>query len=128
MRILGTGVDITECVRIAEMIDRHGETFIRRVFTDAEVDYCGKYKQPVERYSGRWAAKEATLKALGTGWSKGIAWTDVEVVNEATGKPVLSLHGAAAAHARSIGVDDLQISISHCSTHAVAFVTASTND
>ena len=125
MRIIGIGTDITECERISRMLERHPESFTERVFTDAENAYCSRGKrQSTEHYTGRWAAKEAVLKALGTGWSSGITWRDIEILNEPGGKPVVRLSGAAAEIAREIGVTEIQISISHCVSHAVAFAVA----
>jgi len=125
MKIIGIGTDITECDRIARMIQRHPETFIPRVFTDAEIAYCSRGKrQSEEHYTGRWAAKEAILKALGTGWSSGITWRDIEILNEPSGKPNVHLTGAAAKIADEKGITEIQISISHCISHAVAFAVA----
>ena len=125
MRIIGIGTDITECDRINRMIRRHTETFVQRVFTDAEIAYCSRGKrQSAEHYTGRWAAKEAILKALGTGWSSGITWRDIEILNEPGGKPYVHLTGAAAEIAREQGITEIQISISHCVSHAVAFAVA----
>jgi holo-[acyl-carrier protein] synthase len=125
MRIIGIGTDITECERIARMLERHPESFVERVFTDAENAYCSRGKrQSVEHYTGRWAAKEAVLKALGTGWSSGITWRDVEILNEPGGKPFVRLTGAAAEIAHEKGIAEIQISISHCVSHAVAFAVA----
>ncbi|MCL2622911.1 MAG: holo-ACP synthase [Planctomycetaceae bacterium] len=125
MRILGIGTDITECDRIARMLERHPESFAERVFTDAENDYCSRGKrQSAEHYTGRWAAKEAVLKALGTGWSSGITWRDIEILNEPSGQPFVRLTGAAAEIAREKGIAEIQVSISHCASHAVAFAVA----
>ncbi|MDA1180440.1 MAG: holo-ACP synthase, partial [Planctomycetota bacterium] len=79
MRVIGIGTDIIECLRIAQMIERHGDQFINRVYTDYEMEYCRARKASTQHYAGRWAAKEAVLKALGTGWIRGITWRDVEV-------------------------------------------------
>ena len=87
MAIVGTGIDIVECLRIAQMIERHGELFITRVYTDAEIEYCTARKAATQHYSGRWAAKEAVLKALGTGWRRGISWRDIEIRNDRKGAP-----------------------------------------
>ena len=81
MDILGIGTDIIECPRIGKMIEQHGELFLRRVYTEREIRYCQARKHAIEHFAGRWAAKEAILKAIGTGWSRGIAWTDLEVRN-----------------------------------------------
>ena len=125
MQIFGIGTDITECDRIARMIERHPESFVPRVFTDAEIAYCSRGKrQSAEHFTGRWAAKEAILKALGTGWSSGITWRDVEILNEPGGKPFVRLTGVAAEIAREKDISEIQISISHCISHAVAFAIA----
>ncbi len=122
--IIGIGTDITECLRVAKMIESHGEQFIDRVYTPLEIRYCQHRKQLTEHYTGRWAAKEAVLKALGTGWVKGIRWRDVEVINLPGGKPTIELHGGAAEVAEKLGITQVQISISHCRTHATAFAVA----
>ena len=125
MQILGIGTDITECERIGRMLERHPESFTQRVFTDAENAYCSRGKRrSVEHYTGRWAAKEAILKALGTGWSGKITWHDVEILNEPGGKPYVNLTGAASEVAKDKGITEIQISISHCVSHAVAFAVA----
>lgn len=122
--VIGIGTDIVECLRIAQMIERHGELFIHRVYTPHEVEYCQQRKQSTQHFAGRWAAKEAVLKALGTGWIKGIGWRDVEVRNEGGGKPVISLHGGARERAQAIGLQQMLISISHCRSHATAYALA----
>jgi holo-[acyl-carrier protein] synthase len=120
MRILGHGVDIVEVARIGDMVDEHGDRFLDRCFTAAERGYSQSRKRGSEHLAGRFAAKEAVLKALGTGWRNGIAWTDVEVVPMATGQPDLKLHGAAAEAARRAGITSWSISISHTESHAMA--------
>src|SRR4051794_5226494 len=90
--LIGIGTDIVECLRIAQMIERHGELFINRVYTPHEMRYCLDRKQSTQHFAGRWAAKEAVLKAIGTGWIKGIGWRDVEVRNDGAGKPSIVLH------------------------------------
>ena len=120
MAIIGIGTDITECLRIARMIERHGELFIDRVYTPAEIKYCQSRKQATQHYTGRWAAKEAILKALGTGWRKGISWRDVEVRNEPGGKPVVAFRGGAKEVVEQLGITDIHITISHCRSHATA--------
>src|SRR3954454_1845926 len=94
MEIIGIGTDIVECLRIGRMIERHGELFLTRVYTAAEIRYCQSRKRSLEHFAGRWAAKEAILKALGTGWRRGLEWTSVEVVNETGGRPRVLLSGA----------------------------------
>jgi holo-[acyl-carrier protein] synthase len=123
-RVLGIGTDIVECLRIAQMIERHGELFIHRVYTPHEMQYCQERKQSTQHFAGRWAAKEAVLKALGTGWIKGISWRDVEVRNDGGGKPSVTLHGGALERAQAIGLEQMLISISHCRSHATAYALA----
>ena len=124
MNILGIGTDIIEVDRIGQMIDKHDDLFLRRVFTPLEIEYCGGRKSAMQHYAGRWAAKEAALKALGTGWSRGIKWTDMEVANLMGGKPELKIHGVASDIATEMGIHEMQISISHCRAFAVAYVIA----
>src|SRR4051812_49304061 len=121
MNIFGIGTDIIECLRIAQMIERHGELFIGRVFTPDEIHYCQSRKQATQHFAGRWAAKEAVLKALGTGWRKGISWRDIEVLNDPLGKPCVSLCGGARDVSEHLKMRDLQVTISHCRSHAMAF-------
>lgn len=102
------------------MIDRHGETFLDRVFTRVEIDYCGRHKSASERYAGHFAAKEAVLKALGTGWGRGISWHDVEIRHALTGAPLVVLTGEAREHARRNSIERILLSLSHCRTHATA--------
>lgn len=122
--VIGIGTDIVECQRIANMIEKHDDLFKQRVFTAAEIEYCSLRKAAVQHFAGRWAAKEAALKAIGTGWAKGIQWTDIEIVNEVGGKPTIELHQAGLAVARERGIQQILISISHCQSYAVAFATA----
>jgi holo-[acyl-carrier protein] synthase len=121
MSILGIGLDATELARIDEMLRRYGERFIRRVFTDGEIEYCTRRRFPAPHYAGRWAAKEAAMKALGTGHSRGVAWRDVEIVRRG-GPPQLQLHGVAADHAARLGVTRSLVTITHCQTLAIAQV------
>ncbi len=94
-KTIGIGTDIIECHRIAQMIDKHEDQFLQRVFTRREVDYCNARKASTQHFAGRWAAKEAVLKVLGTGWSRGIQWTDVEVCSGIDGRPTIQLAGQA---------------------------------
>ena len=107
MNVIGIGTDITECSRIEKMIQKHADTFLNRVFTENEISYCGQRKSYAQHYTGRFAAKEAILKALGTGWAKGILWTDIEVINEPGGKPIVSLTGQAKTISDSLGIDQV---------------------
>jgi holo-[acyl-carrier protein] synthase len=124
MPILGTGTDIVECLRIAQMIERHGELFLTRVYTDHEIAYCTARKAATQHYAGRWAAKEAVLKALGTGWRRGISWRDIEIRNDRNGSPAVMLSGGAREVMEQAGIRRLHVTISHCRCHAVAFVVA----
>src|SRR6266852_1972649 len=113
MDIVGIGTDIVECLRIGRMIEQHGELFLTRVYTEREIRYCQARKQAKEHFAGRWAAKEAILKCLGTGWRKGLCWTDMEIRNDSEGKPRVVLRGAARDRAEQIGIGDVLLSISH---------------
>jgi holo-[acyl-carrier protein] synthase len=124
MDILGIGTDITECLRIAQMIERHGELFVDRVYTPEEIRYCQQRKQATQHFTGRWAAKEAVLKALGTGWRRGISWRDIEVQNDPGGRPSIVLRGGAKEVADRAGITEVLISISHCRSHATAHAVA----
>ncbi len=124
MRILGIGTDITECPRIGSMIDKHGSHFLDHVFTNSEIGYCSSRKQAALHFAGRWAAKEAFLIAIGTGWIGGFSLKDVEILNEAGGRPIIHLSGGAKTAAEQLGITEILISISHCSSHATAYALA----
>jgi holo-[acyl-carrier protein] synthase len=120
--IVGTGVDIVETRRIEEAFGRHGERFARRLFTPGEIAYCRKFKNQAERFAARFAAKEATFKALGTGWREGVRWREVEVTHLSSGKPVIRLSGRALELAGRLRVARTSISMSHSDRYAVAQV------
>jgi holo-[acyl-carrier protein] synthase len=120
VHIIGLGTDIVEVVRIGQMIERHGEHFLSRVFTDEEVRYCQQRREYTQHYAGRWAAKEAVMKTLGTGWSRGVSWRDIEVCSSKSGKPTIALHGATAEIALAAGITRMLITISHCRAYATA--------
>ena len=123
MAILGHGIDLVDTPRIERLLGDHEQRFLDRVFTAGEQAYAdGGGKMRVQRYAARFAAKEAVLKVLGTGWSGGIAWTDVEVVKEATGLPRVRLYGEAAQIADRLGITSWHISLSHLEGHALASV------
>lgn len=124
MNIYGIGTDIVRVDRIQEMMDKHPGTFLKRVYTESEIEYCSGRKAEAQHFAGRWAAKEAILKAFGTGWSKGIQWTDMEIHNEMGGKPTVRLAGAARELCEKRGIVQVLISISHTSDNAIAFATA----
>ena len=118
--IVGHGIDAAEVARIGSMIDRHGDRFLDRCFTTGERTYADASKRRVEHYAARFAAKEAILKCLGTGWSRGVAWTDAEVVREPSGKPAVVLHGVAAKIATELGIARWSLSLTHTSELALA--------
>ena len=122
--IQGLWTDIVEIVRIGEMIERHGELFLQRVYTEQEVAYCQKRAASYQHFAGRWAAKEAVLKALGSGWAKGIAWRDVEVVSLPSGQPRVVVYGAVKELSERAGISEYLLSISHCRSHATAAAVA----
>jgi holo-[acyl-carrier protein] synthase len=124
MEIAGIGTDIVECLRIGRMIERHGEIFLTRVYTEREIRYCQERRRAIEHFAGRWAAKEAILKCLGTGWRRGICWTDMEIRTDKAGKPHVLLCGAAKDIAQNQRISDILISISHCRAYAVAYAIA----
>ncbi len=120
MVVVGLGTDIVEIDRIARLIERHGERFLERVYTLAEVEFCRRRKRSCEHFAGRWAAKEAVAKALGTGFVRGVYWRDIEVQSEQSGRPRVVLHGPAGQYAQQIGVDEVLVTISHCRAYATA--------
>ena len=120
-RILGIGTDITECLRIARMIEQHGEQFIDRVYTPAEVRYCQGRPQSTQHFAARWAAKQAILKALGIGSAKGAAWADVEIRRDPSGRPAVAARGAIKDLIERQGIGEILVSFSHCRTHASAY-------
>jgi holo-[acyl-carrier protein] synthase len=124
MEIVGIGTDIVECLRIGRMIERHGELFLTRVYTAREIRYCQGRKRAMEHFAGRWAAKEAILKCLGTGWRRDLAWTDLEIRNDGNGKPQVLMCGAAKDLAQSLRISDVLLSISHCRAYATAYALA----
>src|SRR5579871_1535970 len=120
--IIGLGVDITEVERVRSAIERQGERLLKRVYTEKERAYCEKFKNKYERYAGRFAVKEATMKALGTGWSRGVRWVDIEVIRELSGKPRLELRGEARKIADKLGVKHIAVTITHTASQALAQV------
>jgi holo-[acyl-carrier protein] synthase len=120
--IIGTGVDIAEVPRIRESIERYGDRFLHRIFTEGEIRYCEAKATRFESYAARFAAKEAGMKALGTGWSNGVRWRDIEVVRPKGQRPTLQLHGQAAAIAAKLGSKHIALSLTHTSEEALAHV------
>jgi len=120
MNILGHGVDVIECPRLDKMLTHHGDRLLQRVFTAHEQAYCQQHKERRQHLAGRFAAKEAVLKALGTGMRGRMKWTDVQIANNDLGKPEIVLSGESAAVAERMGVTQVLVSISHTRLHAVA--------
>jgi len=120
--IVGLGIDVAEVKRIQAVIESQREKFLRRVYTANEAAYCEQFKNKYERYAGRFAVKEAAMKALGTGWSRGVRWVDVEVVRQKGGRPTLALKGEARKIADALGVKNIAVSITHTAEHAFAQV------
>jgi holo-[acyl-carrier protein] synthase len=120
--IVGLGADIAEVDRIEAAIARHGRAFLNRVFTPREIAYCERHRASGERYAARFAAKEATMKALGTGWRRGVRWVDIEVTRLASGRPTIELRGAAREHAERQGVKHIHVSLTHSGNIAFAEV------
>ncbi|MDP7016577.1 MAG: holo-ACP synthase [Pirellulaceae bacterium] len=121
--IIGIGCDIVECLRIAQMIERHGEDFLRRVYTDDEIAYCSSRSQATQEYAGRWAAKEAIQQAIEVNASQ-VVWRDIEIRQEPGGRPRVALAGEPRARCVELGVGELKLAISHCRTHATAYAIA----
>jgi holo-[acyl-carrier protein] synthase len=124
MTILGTGIDIVETARLASAIERHGERFLARIFTEGEKQYCGAMKAPAPFYAARFAAKEAIAKALGTGIGAQLGWLEIDIRRKATGEPFVVLTGAGAETARRLGITELRLTMSHTEHYAVAHALA----
>ena len=118
--IVGLGTDIVEIVRIGRMIERHGEQFLQRVYTDEEIRYCQRRKECYQHFAGRWAAKEAIMKTLGTGFVRGVGWQDIEIITQKNGQPFVNIRGGAREHAESLEIDEVLVTISHCRNYATA--------
>jgi holo-[acyl-carrier protein] synthase len=120
--IVGLGIDIAEVDRVKAAIERHGQRFLQRVYTEAEIRYCESKANKFERFAGRFAAKEAAMKAIGTGWKDGVAWREFEVTREPGGRPTVHFHGKAAEFAQRLGARRASLSISHTQQQAIAQV------
>jgi holo-[acyl-carrier protein] synthase len=120
MVTLHHGIDLVECSRIADVLARHGRRFLDRVLTPAEQERGRAFRDPVPFIAGRWAAKEAVLKMIGTGWRGQIAWTDIEILPDALGRPLVRLSGETQRLAEQLGVTDVLLSITHTQTSAAA--------
>jgi holo-[acyl-carrier protein] synthase len=120
--ILGTGIDLAEVPRIRQSIERYGDRFLERIYTEGERAYVARKANKYERYAARFAAKEAGMKALGTGWRRGVRWQDFEVANLPSGRPTLKLHGVAKEYAEKLGVKNISLSLTHTAENGMAFV------
>ena len=124
MGIVAHGIDLVDCPRIEQMIQRHGERFVNRVFTAAEQAYARANKNEIEKLSGRFAAKEAVLKLIGTGWRGKIAWTDIEIINNASGQPEVTIGGEVKRIADELGIEHISVTITHTANFAIASAVA----
>jgi holo-[acyl-carrier protein] synthase len=120
--IVGTGIDLAEVSRIAASIERFGDRFLRRVYTEGEIRYCESKANRAERYAARFAAKEAAMKALGTGWNHGVRWRDIEVTRQPGGRPTIAFHGKAAEFTARLGAAHVALSLTHTAEQAIAQV------
>ena len=120
--IVGLGIDLAEVDRIRKAIERHGRRFTDRIYTVAEIAYVERKANRYERYAARFAAKEAGMKAIGTGWKRGVRWQDFEVTNLPSGRPTLRFHGVAAQIADSLGVRNIALSLTHTAEQGLAIV------
>lgn len=120
--IVGTGVDLCEVDRIREAVERYGERFLKRIYTPREIAYCQSKANRYERFAARFAAKEAGMKAIGTGWRGGVRWVDFEVVNLPSGRPTLKLDGVAKVVAEKLGVIGIHLSLTHTASMSLAHV------
>ena len=128
MDIYGIGTDVVECLRIAKMIERHGEKFISRIYTDHEIQCCRSKPSATQYYAAYWAAKEAILKSIGIQWENGIQWRDIEVFQGSDSKLTVRLAGRAKMICEEKRITEIFISFSHCRTHATSFATAVRNE
>jgi holo-[acyl-carrier protein] synthase len=122
LMIVGTGVDLAEVPRIRAAIERYGRRFVERIYTPAEIAYVERKANRYERFAARFAAKEAGMKAIGTGWRRGVRWQDFEVTNLPSGKPTLRFHGQAARFAEALGVKSVALSLTHTAELGMAHV------
>jgi holo-[acyl-carrier protein] synthase len=120
--ILGMGTDLIEVDRIRQTVERYGDKFLHRVYTETELAYAMSKRNYAERLAGRFAVKEAGMKAIGTGWRRGVTWKDFEVVNEPSGRPTLRLTGTAGQIARTLRAKRISVSITHIAEIAMAVV------
>jgi len=124
MEIIAHGIDLVDFPRIEQMVERHGDRFVNRVFTEAEQAYARANRNSIEKYAGRFAAKEAILKLVGTGWRGKIKWTDIEVINDAAGRPEVTLSGEVKRIAETLKITQVSLSITHTANFAIASAVA----
>ena len=120
MEIVGLGSQVLECVRVRRLIDRHGDAFLRQVYTERETRDCRCRRHATEQFAAVWAAKEAVFRSLGTTWRRGVAWTDVELVREPAGPLAVEAHGATAEKVKAMGVGRFLVTTAHCRAFATA--------
>lgn len=128
MRIVGVGTEIVECLRIAQLIERHQDLFLARVFAESEIRFCSARASATQHFAAHWAGKLAVLKALGISWIPGVSWTDLEIVRVLEGPPTVSLVGLAARVAEERRIERFLVSLARCRTHATAYVVAVSDD
>jgi holo-[acyl-carrier protein] synthase len=124
MKIVAHGIDLVDCPRIEQMVKRHGERFLKRVFTATEQAYAEAKRDGIDKLAGRFAAKEAILKLMGTGWRGKIAWTDIEIANNPSGQPEVALSGEVKKLAERLGIEHISVSITHTANFAIASAVA----
>jgi holo-[acyl-carrier protein] synthase len=124
MQIVRQGIDLVDCGQIERLLQRHGNRFVERIFTAAEQAYANSNRQRVEKLAGRFAAKEAVLKLIGTGWQGKVGWRDIEVTNNALGEPIVTLSGQAREIAGQMGIERITVSITHTANFAIASAAA----
>ena len=120
MQIVGHGIDLVEIDRVGQLLERHGQRFLQRCFTEGELAYANGRRRQIEHLAGRFAAKEAIFKVLGTGWGQGVAWTDAQILRRPAGQPYVEMFGRGLAVAQGLGIDQWWISITHTAQHAMA--------
>lgn len=128
MRLIGIGIDVVEVDRIADALERHGDAFRDRIFTERERAYCSSQKRPALHYAARFAAKEAVAKAFGTGIGKDLGWLDMEIIRRPSGEPALELSGTGKAYAEANGIAEVKISLTHARDYAAANAVALGNN
>ena len=124
METIAHGIDLVDFERIEQMLERHEDRFLDRVFTSAEQAYANSNRDSTQTLAGRFAAKEAILKLMGTGWRGKIAWTDIEVLNNPSGQPEVTVRGEVEKIARRLGVKQISVSITHTANFAIASAVA----